>query len=117
MAFLGYKTIDEVNRMTLSEYFYRMYAREYQLLEELRQRYELAFAIRDVTATKNVGTEKKPKEEYIFKGIQDIIDYQSNIDRLNRGETIVFKGNEVSKPSDNLRDMLFKFKNYNAGKE
>ncbi|UXR73296.1 hypothetical protein MUA48_07900 [Staphylococcus sp. IVB6238] len=117
MAFLGYKTIDEVNRMTLSEYFYRMYAREYQLLEELRQRYELAFAIRDVTATKNVGNEKKPKEEYIYKNIQDIIDYKDNIDRLNRGENITFKGNDVTKPSDNLRDMLFKFKDYNARKE
>lgn len=117
MAFLGYKTVDEVNRMTLSEYFYRMYAREYQLLEELRQRYELAFAIRDVTATENKGSKNKPEEVYKYKNIQDIIDYQENINRLNRGESITFKGNEVTKPSGNLKDMLFKFKDYNNRKE
>ncbi len=39
---------------------------------------------------KNVGTENKPKEEYVFNNANDVLPYEENIQRLNEGKDIIF---------------------------
>lgn len=90
MAELNITDLKQIEQMTLSEYNYRMYALEFVYLRKEFERYKTAFAIRDAAATKNVGTDKEPKEEYVFKTVTDVIDYSDNYERLTRGEPIRF---------------------------
>lgn len=95
MTDLNIKRLDVINQMTLTEYNYRMYALHFELLRKEHDMYKLAFAIRDAASTKNVGTEKKPKEVYRFKSVQDILDYEYNYYRLLQGKDIVFSGDQI----------------------
>lgn len=95
MTDLNIKRLDVINQMTLTEFNYRMYALHFELLRKEHDMYKLAFAIRDAASTKNVGTEKKPKEVYRFKSVQDILDYEYNYYRLLQGKDIVFSGNQI----------------------
>ncbi|GAA8615346.1 hypothetical protein ACUXLE_000545 [Staphylococcus epidermidis] len=90
MSDLGIMTLSEINAMTLTEFNYRMYALSFDILRKEHDLYKLAFAIRDASATKNVGTEKKPKEAYVFKTVNDILDYEYNYKRLLEGKRIIF---------------------------
>ncbi|WP_267814073.1 hypothetical protein [Staphylococcus aureus] len=90
MSTLGITDLNVIEQMTLTEYNYRMYAKEYEMLTQEFERYKLAFAIRDAAATKKVGTENKPKEEYVFNNANDVLPYEENIQRLNEGKDIRF---------------------------
>lgn len=114
MSDLGIYDLDYIDTMTLREFNYRMYALEYELLKKEYETYKMAFAIRDVEAKREVGAGKNKKEEYILKSVNDLIDYQKNIKRLNKGQPIEFenpdsKGNK-DKPS---LDVLKQIKNHN----
>ena len=95
MTDLNIKRLDVINQMTLTEFNYRVYALHFELLRKEHDMYKLAFAIRDAASTKNVGTEKKPKEVYRFKSVQDILDYEYNYYRLLQGKDIVFSGDQI----------------------
>lgn len=90
MSELNIKSLKEINNLTLSEFNYRMYALRFEILRKEYDLYKLAFAIRDAAATKNIGTEKKPKEAYVFKSVNDIIYYEYNYKRLLEGKQIMF---------------------------
>lgn len=114
MSDLGIYDLDYIDTMTLREFNYRMYALEYELLKKEYETYKMAFAIRDVEAKREVGAGKNKKEEYILKSVNDLIDYQKNIKRLNKGQPVEFenpdsKGNK-DKPS---LDVLKQIKNHN----
>lgn len=91
MSDLKITRLADINNMTLTEFYYRMYALSFDVLKKEHDLYKLAFAIRDAATTKNVGTEKKPKEVYRFKSVKDILDYEYNYKRLLQGKSIVFK--------------------------
>lgn len=95
MTDLNIKRLNDINQMTLTEFNYRMYSLHFELLRKEHEMYKLAFAIRDAASTKNVGTDKKPKEVYRFKSVQDILDYEYNYYRLLQGKDIVFSGDQV----------------------
>ncbi|EHM71585.1 hypothetical protein HMPREF9956_1034 [Staphylococcus epidermidis 14.1.R1.SE] len=95
MTDLNIKRLNDINQMTLTEFNYRMYSLHFELLRKEHDMYKLAFAIRDAASTKNVGTDKKPKEVYRFKSVQDILDYEYNYYRLLQGKDIVFSGDQV----------------------
>ena len=95
MTDLNIKRLDVINQMTLTEFNYRMYALHFELLRKEHDMYKLAVAIREAASTKNVGTEKKPKEVYRFKSVQDILDYEYNYYRLLQGKDIVFSGDQI----------------------
>lgn len=98
-------SLSEINNMTLTEFNYRLYALRFNLLRKEYELYKLAFAIRDAAATKNIGTEKKPKETYVFKTVNDIIDYEYNYKRLMEGKEIVF-GNEIEEVTPEQNALL-----------
>lgn len=102
-----------IDHMTLTEFNYMMYALEYKYLKRKHELYELAFAIRDAKSTKNVGTEKKPKEQYNFKGVGDILDLEKNYRRLNEGKPIVFEQDD--KPERPSTDILKQIQQLNKG--
>lgn len=102
-----------IDHMTLTEFNYMMYALEYKYLKRKHELYELAFAIRDAQSTKNVGTEKKPKEQYNFKGVGDILDLEKNYRRLNKGESMVFEQDD--KPERPSVDILKQIQQINKG--
>lgn len=114
MSELGIYDIDYIDTMTLREFNYRMYALEYELLKEEYQTYKLAFAIRDVEAKREVGSGKNKKEEYILSSVNDLIDYQKNVKRLNKGLPIELENpdskSDKNKPS---LDVLKQIKNHN----
>ena len=102
-----------IDHITLTEFNYMMYALEYKYLKRKHELYELAFAIRDAQSTKNVGTEKKPKEQYNFKGVADILDLEKNYRRLNKGESMVFEQDD--KPERPSVDILKQIQQINKG--
>ncbi|MGW7931879.1 hypothetical protein ACWEWU_09495 [Staphylococcus xylosus] len=112
MAILGITDLNKIERMTLTEYNYRMYAKEYENLTQEFERYKLAFAIRDASATKNVGTENKPREEYVFNNANDVLPYEENILRLNEGKDIIFS-NERDKYEPSNNEFLKVLKEFN----
>ena len=66
----------DVEMMTLSEFHYKYYAQEYIEIDNEYDLHKMAFLIRNAKATKNVGTDKNPKEEYLFKEFSDFFDYE-----------------------------------------
>lgn len=97
MSDLKITSLEEIDNLTLREFNYRMWALELDVLKEEYERYKLAFAIRDAASTKNVGTEKKPKEVYRFQTANDILDFEMNYKRILDG-----KGIEYSKEVDDI---------------
>lgn len=92
--------------MTLTEFNYRMWAYEYEQLDKDMEMYKLAFAIRDAQYERKKRGGKKGEVEYVFKSANDIIDYEENIKRLNKGEGIKYGSDskkEVNAPSDLLK--------------
>ncbi|PCF45645.1 hypothetical protein B5B98_07270 [Staphylococcus delphini] len=102
-----------IDHITLTEFNYMMYALEYKYLKRKHELYELAFAIRDAQSTKNVGTDKKPKEQYNFKGVADILDLEKNYRRLNKGESMIFEQDD--KPERPSVDILKQIQQINKG--
>ena len=105
MSKLKIYDLQRIEMMTLREFNYRMYALEYEQLDKDMDMYKLAFAIRDAQAEqKNVVA--KGETEYRFKSANDIMDYEENVKRLNRGEPLKFGSDskqEVNAPSDLLK--------------
>lgn len=98
--------LNTIKMMTLTEFNYRMWAYEYEQLDKDMEMYNLAFAIRDAQAERKKRGGKKGEVEYVFKSANDIIDYEENIKRLNRGEPLKFGSDskkEVNAPSDLLK--------------
>ena len=60
MSKLKIYDLDVIERMTLREFNYRMYALEYEQLDRDMDMYKLAFAIRDAAAEKrNVAVKRR----------------------------------------------------------
>ncbi len=98
--------LNTIKMMTLTEFNYRMWAYEYEQLDKDMEMYKLAFAIRDAQAEQKKRGGRKGEVEYVFKSANDIIDYEENIKRLNRGEPLKFGSDskkEVNAPSDLLK--------------
>lgn len=114
MSDLGIYDLDYIDTMTLREFNYRMYALEYELLKKEYETYKMAFAIRDVEAKREVGAGKNKKEEYILKSVNDLIDYQKNIKRLNKGQPVEFENPDSKGDKDKPSlDVLKQIKNHN----
>ncbi|REI04071.1 hypothetical protein DOS62_06685 [Staphylococcus felis] len=97
-----------IDRMTLYEYYMRLWALERTRLREEYERYKLAFAIRNAKATENVGTKKDPKEKYVFESPEDIIDYAENLKRISRNEPLVFRyqGKDIQSNDKELLNLI-----------
>ncbi len=110
MSELQIYDLEYINQMTLTEFNFRMHANEFVQLKNEFERYKLAFAIRDAAATKNVGTKKEPKEEYIFKTPNDVLDYEENYNRIKEGKSIRFASErEDYEPNAALYDLIAEF--------
>ncbi|WP_051744097.1 hypothetical protein [Halobacillus karajensis] len=81
--------------MTLSEFHYKYYAQEYKEIDNEYELHKMAFLIRNAKATKNVGTEKSPKEEFVFKDFKDFFNYEKALKLID--EPIEEKKEEVAK--------------------
>lgn len=98
--------LNTIKMMTLTEFNYRMWAYEYEQLDKDMEMYKLAFAIRDAQAEQKKRGGRKGETEYRFRSANDIMDYEENIKRLNRGESLKFGSDskkEVNAPSDLLK--------------
>ncbi|HBG3197882.1 TPA: hypothetical protein ACG3ND_001559 [Staphylococcus aureus] len=91
MSQLKIYDLKEIEQLTLTEYYYRMWAKEYERLDQIQQMFDLAFSIRNAQLTENVGTENKPEEKYMFNDTSDLLDYEENVKRLDEGLPIEFK--------------------------
>ncbi len=91
MSQLKIYDLKEIERLTLTEYYYRMWAKEYERLDQIQQMFDLAFSIRNAQLTENVGTENKLEEKYMFNDASDLLDYEENVKRLDEGLPIEFK--------------------------
>lgn len=116
MSELGVYDMKEIEMMTLTEFNYRMYAREYEMLKEEYDIYRLAFAIRDAKAEQKKKGGKKGESEFKYNGADDIINYQENINRLNRGEPVQM-GESANKEDDKPSlDVLKQIRAHNKSK-
>lgn len=105
MSKLKIYDLDVIEQMTLREFNYRMWAYEYEQLDKDMEMYKLAFAIRDAQAERKKRGGKKGEVEYVFKSANDIIDYEENIKRLNKGEGIKY-GSESKRDTNAPTDLL-----------
>ncbi|MCH8664224.1 hypothetical protein [Staphylococcus lugdunensis] len=107
MSQLKIYDMKEIEKLTLTEYYYRMWAREYERLDQIQQMFDLAFSIRNAQLTENIGTENKPEERYMFNDSSDLLNYEENIKRLDKGLSIKFeeKSKEVEQGMS-LKDKL-----------
>nr|DAI76947.1 MAG TPA: hypothetical protein [Caudoviricetes sp.] len=105
MSKLKIYDLDQIEMMTLREFNYRMYALEYEQLDRDMEMYKWAFAIRDAQAEQKRKGGKKGETEYRFKSADDIMNYDENVKRLNRGEPLKFGSDakfEHNKPPKDL---------------
>lgn len=112
MSDLKITSLEEINKLTLREFHFRMWALELDVLRSEFERYKLAFAIRDAAATKNVGTEKNPDHVYHYQTANDILDYEVNYRRILEGKSIEF-ANENDEVSPNENALLQAIANAN----
>ncbi|TJX92367.1 hypothetical protein FAF39_01725 [Staphylococcus haemolyticus] len=106
MSKLKMYDLTKIEMMTLREFNYRMWSLEYEQLDKDMEMYKLAFAIRDAQAEQKKRGGKKGETEYRFRSANDIMDYEENVKRLNRGEPLKFGSDskqEVNAPSDLLK--------------
>lgn len=87
--------LEEVEQMTLTEFHYKRYAQEYKEVDDEYRMHKMAFLNRNATATQNKGTDKNPKEEYVFKQFKDFFDYEKALKTIN--EPIEDKKEEETK--------------------
>lgn len=87
MRKLGMDRLHDVEMMTLTEFHYKRYAQEYKDVDEMHKLHLSAFLNRNATATKNVGTDKNPKEEYVFKDFKEFFDYEKALKQIDEGIT------------------------------
>ncbi|MFV5930755.1 MULTISPECIES: hypothetical protein [Staphylococcus] len=112
MSKLKIYNLKDIEMMTLREFNYRMWALEYEQLDKDMEMYKLAFAIRDAQAEQKVKGGKKGEMEYKFSNADEIIDYQANVKRLNKGEPLKFGSEskfEDNKPNKDLLQMIANF--------
>ncbi|WP_306974777.1 hypothetical protein [Alkalibacillus salilacus] len=74
--------LSDVEEMTLSEFHYKTHAQEYKEIDDMYRLHLAAFLNRNASATENKGTDKNPKEEYIFKKFEDFFDYEKAIKQV-----------------------------------
>ncbi|GGJ85952.1 hypothetical protein GCM10007063_05530 [Lentibacillus kapialis] len=77
----------DAEMMTLTEFHYKRYAQDYKEVDELYNMHLSAFLNRNASATENKGTEKKPREEYVFKDFKDFFDYEKALREVSEGFT------------------------------
>lgn len=112
MSKLKIYDLKRIEMMTLTEFNYRMWAYEYEQLDKDMEMYKLAFAIRDAQAERKKRGGKKGESEYVFKSANDIMDYEENVKRLNRGEPLKF-GSDSKKEANAPSDLLKMIANHN----
>lgn len=86
MAKLGKDSLNDVDEMTLTEYLCLVHANYEKELYNEYLLHKQAFAGREVEAKKNVGTEKKPKEEWVYKEFDKFFDYEKALVDLRNFE-------------------------------
>lgn len=86
----------DVEMMTLSEFHYKRYAQEYKEIDDLYNMHLSAFLNRNVSATENVGTEKNPKEQYVFKNFEDFFDYEKALKKVDE---------DIAKPKEKVKSI------------
>lgn len=116
MSELGIYNLKEIEVMTLTEFNYRMYAREYEMLKEEYEIYRLAFAIRDAKAEQKKKGGKKGENEFKHNGADDIINYKENLERLNRGESVQMGDSDKQEDDKPPIDVLRQIRNHNKSK-
>lgn len=70
---------DQLDRMTIRQYMKLMKAINLQKVDQQYQTHWAAWVNHQVGATKNVGTEKKPRYEQVFNKFEDLFDYEKQI--------------------------------------
>ena len=104
MSKLKIYDLDVIEQMTLREFNYRMYALEYEQLDKDMDMYKLAFAETQLQRKRNVAA--KGETEYRFKSANDIMHYQENIKRLDRGEPMKFASESKFEENMPPKDLL-----------
>lgn len=113
MSEFGIYDLDKIETMTLTEFNYRMYALEYERLKHEHDIYKLAFAIRDAKATRTEGSGKNRKDYYKYQNVNDILNLEKNIKRLNKGLPIELENADTNKAEKPSLDVLKQIKELN----
>lgn len=93
------KSVEEVNDMTMTEFYCLTYARSEQDVYREYLMHKQAFVNREVEAKKNVGTKKKPEEQWIFKDFNSFFDYEKAIEDLKNFNTESQKAKDKNQPT------------------
>ena len=78
MRYLGIKSFEDIDRITIPEYEMRIKAYRYELVDHQKDLHLLAFLNQAVQATKKVGKSTK----YIYTKFEDFFDYDAHIKNI-----------------------------------
>lgn len=78
MANFGKQSIDEVNQMTLTEFYCLSHAKNERDLYDEYKMHKAAFLEREVNAQVEKGAGKNKRHEYVYKSFKDFFDYQKS---------------------------------------
>lgn len=80
--FLGFKYLDEVDRLTIPEFMMHLKAHEYILLDQEYHKHSLAYLVQAAKSTTGSGKNVKPK----FPTFKRFFDYEKALKKLDRKE-------------------------------
>ncbi|RXK19096.1 hypothetical protein [Macrococcus sp. DPC7161] len=105
MARFGKKSIDEVNQMTLTEFYCLCHAKNESDLYDEYKMHKMAYLQREVEAQKEKGAGKNKRYEYVYKSFKDFFDYEKAERDLKEFEEEITE-NKVTRK--NVTEMLAK---------
>lgn len=105
MADLGITSLSDIEQLTFNEFVLRLKAHRLKELNKERDMYKLAWAFRAAKATKRVGGKKSGREEWQFKQITDVLDYEANRKNILNGGNMTDNKPEIEAPQKDELDM------------
>ena len=107
MANFGKQSIDEVNRMTLTEFYCLSHAKNERDLYDEYKMHKAAYLKREVDAQVEKGAGKNKRAEYVYKSFKDFFDYDKAAKSLYEFEQ------EVQESRTNKNDLAAMLANRN----
>lgn len=106
MSKFNKESIEAVNQMTLTEYYCLTHANHERELYNEYMVHRQAFVGREVEATKNIGTDKQPKEVWIYPQFDDFFDYEKALDNLINFNENAEQAKEEHKQQDDIAQRI-----------
>ncbi len=106
MAHFSKRSIDEVNRMTLTEFYCLYHAKNERDLYDEYKMHKMAYLNREVEAQVEKGSGKNKRAEYVYKSFDKFFDYEKAERQLLDFEDDLHESNKPEKSKKDIAEMI-----------